>query len=79
MPVNPSEKEALEETTEVGQPVAMISESGVLTLTDPKRSVPLWSWRATAGAHVSAAPLVGSDGTVWVAALDGSLSAVRAR
>jgi outer membrane protein assembly factor BamB len=58
--------------------IAKVSDSGLVELLD-SANAPLWSWRATAGTAVFAPPLLRADGTVWVAAMDGSLSCVRAR
>ncbi|MEO6708785.1 MAG: PQQ-binding-like beta-propeller repeat protein, partial [Planctomycetota bacterium] len=64
---------------EVGGRAAEVSETGVVTLLDTASRESLWTWRATAGGFTTAAPLVGADGTVWIAGLDGWLSAIRAR
>ena len=64
---------------ESGGRIAVVSDLGLVSLFDAARGEALWSWQASAGGLVLAAPLVGEDGTVFVAALDGSLSAARAR
>ena len=59
--------------------IAVVGDGGQVSLLNSDSGERLWSWQATAGGFVLAAPLVAQGGNVWVAALDGSLSALRAR
>lgn len=59
--------------------LAVVSDRGKVNCLDSATLETLWTWRATADSYVFAAPLLAHDGTVWVAGMDGSLSAIRAR
>ena len=65
--------------TELAGRIAVAGDNGTVDLLDAASGAPLWSWRASAQGHIFAAPLLAIDGTVWVAAMDGSLSCLRAR
>ncbi|HTF87166.1 MAG TPA: PQQ-binding-like beta-propeller repeat protein, partial [Planctomycetota bacterium] len=58
-----------------GRDADFVEENGLVRRLQP----PEWSWRASAQGVHCAPLLAGSEGTVWVAGLDGSLSAIRAR
>jgi outer membrane protein assembly factor BamB len=58
--------------------IVRVGATGMVEELDPVNA-PRWSWRATAGGFVLAPPLIGADGTVWVAEMDGTLTCVRAR
>jgi hypothetical protein len=58
---------------------AMAAANGEISLHVASSAERLWTWQAGTAAGVLASPLVRSDGTVFVAGLDGSLCAVRAR
>ena len=57
--------------------VVVASLDGRVLALDAEDGEVLWSYRATPGSLVLAAPAVGDDGTVYVADVDGTLTALR--
>jgi outer membrane protein assembly factor BamB len=59
--------------------VAALSDRGELIVLDAATGERLWGWVASADLGVRAPPAIAADGSVYVASLDGSLTALRAR
>jgi outer membrane protein assembly factor BamB len=64
---------------EVAGRIAVCSDRGRVALVDAASGAVLWRWRATPDSYVMAQPALDEMGAVYVVALDGSISALRAR
>jgi len=62
-----------------GDRVYVCSNTGVLSALDANTGDKLWSYRTTPGFYVMASVTAGENGVCYVAGMDGSLTAIRAR
>lgn len=64
---------------EVAGRIAAVSDRGIVTLVAADSGAILWQWRSTPGTYALSAPALDDEGAVYIGALDGAITALRAR